>query len=72
MEAHTRRHANDKHPGSIFMTAQHYSGDSCGTPKKSLNPLRRINISLSSWVIIGFLFWLGIFLGAVMMHAMMR
>ena len=35
-------------------------------------PTRDLNSRTSIWVMIGFMFWIGFFIGAVILHAMVK
>jgi len=41
-------------------------------PQQSERPLTLSRIRASIWVIVGYSFWLGFFLGAIIMHAMAK
>jgi hypothetical protein len=39
---------------------------------KQLQPRKKLSVSVSLWVILGFVLWLGFFIGAIIMHAMVH
>ncbi|MBI3365776.1 MAG: hypothetical protein HY033_12820 [Ignavibacteriae bacterium] len=42
------------------------------SPKTRFSPFKILQPRISTWVIIGFTFWIGFFIGAIILHAMVK